>query len=104
VAVFVTALVLVRAYLLKMQGACDVHLPTQTVRAGFKVEPGSRQEYLRVRLQYQHGKLPLALPFADQGSSLLSSLSWADGLAVIPRDVAVSEGEALDYIPFRGAL
>jgi molybdopterin molybdotransferase len=104
VAVFVTWLVLVRAYLLKMQGACDVHLPTQTVRAGFKVDPGSRQEYLRVRLQYQHGKLPLALPFTDQGSSLLSSLSWADGLVVIPRGVTVSEGEALDYIPFRGAL
>jgi molybdopterin molybdotransferase len=104
VAVFVTWLVLVRTYLLKMQGACNVQLPMQTVRAGFTTEPGSRQEYQRVRLQYQHGELPLARPFTDQGSSLLSSLSWADGLAVIPRGIAVSEGEPLDFIPFRGAL
>jgi len=104
VAVFVTWLVLVRAYLLKLQGACDVSLPTQTVQAGFEVAPGSRQEYQRVRLQYRHGELPLALPFTDQGSSLLSSLSWADGLAVIPRGEAIRVGDPLDYIPFRGAL
>jgi molybdopterin molybdotransferase len=104
VAVFVTWLVLVRSYLLKLQGACEVQLPLQTVRAGFTAESGSRQEYQRVRLQYQQGELPLARPFTDQGSSLLSSLSWADGLVVIPRGVAVREGEPVDYIPFRGAL
>ncbi|MDR2212222.1 MAG: molybdopterin molybdotransferase MoeA [Pseudomonadales bacterium] len=104
VAVFVTWLVLVRAYLLKLQGACEVQLPMQTVCSGFALAPGSRQEYQRVRLQYQTGELPIARPFDDQGSSLLSSLSWADGLVVIPRGVALNEGDALDYIPFRGAL
>jgi len=104
VAVFVTWLVLVRAYLLKLQGACDVRLPTQSVRAGFEVAAGSREEYQRVRLQQQTGDLPLALPFTDQGSSLLSSLSWADGLVIIPRGISVGAGDALEYIPFRGAL
>src|SRR5690606_25632848 len=105
VAVFVTWLVLVRAYLLKLQGATEVALPLRPVRAGFSVDtPGTRQEYLRVRLQLQAGGMPLAQPFSDQGSNLLSSLSWSDGLVVIPQDSVVANGDVLDFIPFRGAL
>jgi len=45
---------------------------------------------------------PVVQLFADQSSSVLTSLSWADGLAVVPVGAIVKEGEWLDYLPFRG--
>jgi len=106
VAVFVTWLVLVRPALLRMQGAEMAAVQMLKVSAGFVVEEaGSRQEYLRVRLQQlEPDGLPVAVPFSDQGSSLLSSLSWADGLVIIPRHETVRQGSLLNYIPFRGVL
>jgi molybdopterin molybdotransferase len=104
VAVFVTFMVLVRPFLLRMQGAIRVELPNFPVQAGFSVEEaGTRQEYLRVRLRSSASGL-LAEPFADQGSSLLSSLSWADGLALVPAGTSIQRGQLIDYLPFGGLL
>jgi molybdopterin molybdotransferase len=105
VAVFVTFLLLVRPALLRLQGAGHTRIPTFPVRAGFSVSsPGTRQEYLRVRLQSSAGEMPLAEPFTDQGSSLMSSISWADGLLVVPAGTVVEPGQVLEYLPFHGLL
>jgi molybdopterin molybdotransferase len=105
VAVFITFAILVKPYLLKMQGAHQRVQPALRVRAGFAVnEAGSRQEYLRVRLQQGANGQPIAHLFADQSSSVLTSLSWADGLAIVPVNTEVQPGQELDYLPFRGLL
>lgn len=103
VAVFVTFVTLVRPALLKLQGATRLHAPGYHVPLGFSLpEAGTRQEYLRVRL-VQHGQAePCLEPFADQGSSLLTSLSWADGLAVIPAHTAPVAGTRVLFLPFMG--
>lgn len=104
VAVFVTFAVLVRPFLLKMQGASAYTAPCFPVAAGFSVEEaGSRQEYLRVRLRQTAGGQEAA-PFADQGSSLLSSLSWAEGLAIVPAGATIAYGQTIHYLPFGGLL
>lgn len=103
VAVFVTFVTLVRPALLKLQGATRLHAPVYRVRLGFAVpEAGSRQEYLRVRLVDKQGAEPCLEAFSDQGSSLLTSLSWADGLAVIPAHAAPAAGDYVMFMPFAG--
>lgn len=102
VAVFVTFVTLVRPALLRLLGASRLQPPGFPVPLGFAVsEPGSRQEYLRVQLQQDAAGARL-LPFADQGSSLLSSLSWASGLAVIPPHTTPAVGDPVLFLPFEG--
>ncbi len=104
VAVFVTFVLLVRPYILRMQGAVAGEVPVFPVTAGFAVdEAGSRQEYLRVRLVNKQGQLVAEL-YPDQGSSVLTSLSWADGLAIVPVRTTVRPGDKLDYLSFTGLL
>lgn len=103
VAVFITFVTLVQPFLQKMQGAVPGHQPVFKARAGFAVEAGSRQEYLRVRLQHSK-EGPTAHLYADQSSSVLTSLSWAEGLVVVPVNTAVEPGQWLDYLPFKGML
>src|SRR5690606_1553613 len=104
VAVFVTFATLVRPFLLRMQGATDDSTPAFPVLAGFELRtPGTRQEYIRAKLCREAQGL-VARPFPDQGSGLLSSLSWADGLAVVPLGATVAINDPIEFLPFRGLL
>jgi molybdopterin molybdotransferase len=103
VAVFITFVILVQPFLLKLQGAAQHLRQPLKARADFTItEAGTRQEYLRVRLLHSEDGFPVAQLFADQSSSVLTSLSWADGLAVVPVGTVVKAGDWLDYLPFRG--
>ncbi|MDY6983334.1 MAG: molybdopterin molybdotransferase MoeA [Pseudomonadota bacterium] len=104
VAVFVTFVLLVRPYILRMQGAAATQVPAFRVKAGFAVrDAGTREEYLRVRLVNEGGELVAQL-YPDQGSSVLTSLSWADGLAILPAGTTLQRGDTLDYLSFTGLL
>lgn len=105
VAVFVSFLMLVKPYLLKMQGVNNIQFEKYHLPAGFALsKSGSRQEYIRVRLrQNQQGKQEL-IPFANQGSSVMTSTSWADGLAIIPINSTIMKGDLLEFLPFTGLL
>ena len=105
VAVFVTFVLLVRPYLLKMQGAAEYSVASIPVAAGFDIpSPGSRQEYIRVRLAKSTEGSTVLEAFGNQGSSIMTSLSWADGLAEIPRGETVTKGQLLKFFSFRGIL
>ncbi len=105
VAVFVTFLMLVKPYLLKMQGVHNIHTKKYQLPAGFEVvEAGSRQEYIRVRLQEnQQGQQEL-IPFSNQGSSVMTSTSWAEGLAIIPINTKIEKGDSIQFLPYTGLL
>jgi molybdopterin molybdotransferase len=105
VAVFVTFVTLVKPFLLALQGGNEPDSPLLVVKASFAIsEASSRQEYLRVRVRAVAGELPVAELYSDQGSSVLTSLSWADGLVVVPVQTPVQPGQLLQYLPFRGVL
>jgi molybdopterin molybdotransferase len=105
VAVFITFIALVKPYLRKLQGCTGAEPLPMRVQAGFALsEPGSRQEYLRVRLRQPVAGLPVAELYPDQSSSVLTSLSWADGVVVVPVQTTVAPGQLVEYLPFRGAL
>ena len=92
---FVTFLLLVRPFLLRMQGVQDVALPTQPLRADFDwPRADRRQEFLRVKRNAQGG-LDL---FPNQSSGVLTSVVWGDGLLDNPPGRTIARGDMVQYI------
>lgn len=101
VSVFVTFLIFARPLILKMQGADSFRANELSIRSGFEWKGIKRQEYLRVRVR-QDGSGAYAEIYPQQGSGVLSSASWADGLVVVEPEKAINTGDILKYIPFQG--
>ena len=94
----VTFLLLVRPLVLWLQGASDVALKPMAARAGFEwAKADKRREFLRVRLEAESGLLAL---FPNQGSGVLTSAAWADGLVDVAPGRAIAKGEAVPFLPF----
>jgi len=97
----VTFLVLVRPFLLKLQGAARLTPRGYRLAAGFDwPKPDKRREFLRVRLDEEGG---LAM-FSNQSSGVLTSAFWADGLLDNPAGQAFKAGDAVRFIPFAELL
>jgi molybdopterin molybdotransferase len=98
---FVTFLLLVRPFLLRMQGVSEVALPLQTVRADFAwPRADKREEFLRVR-RNAAGGLDL---FPNQSSGVLSSVVWGDGLVDNPAGQKISPGDLVRFVAFHDLL
>ena len=96
----VTFVALATPYLLKKQGATD-YLPVRWPGvAAFDFEGGGRQEYLRVQLRPEEGEVRLHL-YPQQGSGVMSSLAWADALAIIEPRQVLREGDRIQYLSLR---
>ena len=92
---FVTFLLLVRPFLLRMQGVQDLALPTQPLRADFDwPRADRRQEFLRVKRNAQGG-LDL---FPNQSSGVLTSVVWGDGLLDNPPGRTIARGDMVQCI------
>ena len=107
VSVFVTALLLARPLLLRRMGARTLIPQPLPIAAGFsRPNPTPRREFLRVQLQPSKddaGKL-VAVPHERQSSDVLSSTAWADGLAEVPENRALNEGDPVRYYPLSSLL
>ena len=92
---FVTFLLLVRPFLLRMQGVQDVALPSQPLRADFDwPRADRRQEFLRVR-RNAHSGLDL---FPNQSSGVLTSVVWGDGFVDNPPGRTIARGDTVRFI------
>ena len=98
---FVTFLLFVRPFILKLQGR-DAGLPqSYPMRADFDwLKADRRNEFLRVKINAQGG-LDL---FPNQSSGVLTSASWGDGLVDCPPGKALKSGDMVNYIPFNALL
>ena len=98
---FVTFLLLVRPFLLKLAGARQFAMKSVAANAHF-VWPRAdkRREFLRVRRNPQGG---LEL-FANQSSAVLTSAVWADGLVDNPPGQIIEYGDLVRYVPFAELL
>ena len=105
VSAFITFVLIVRPCLLRMSG-CDRLVPASFYLPAAFARPESRQrqEYLRVTVQAGEDSKQSLLPFNNQSSGVGSSLSGADGLAIIPAYTSVAVGDSLEYIPFSELL
>jgi molybdopterin molybdotransferase len=98
---FVTFVLLVRPFLLRLQGVQDVAIKTIAARADFAwPKADKRCEFLRVR-RNDDGGLDL---FPHQGSGVLTSAVWGDGLVEVAPGVPIARGETVRYLPFEGLL
>lgn len=95
---FVTFLLFVRPFLLRLQGASGQLAPRgYLMRADFALPRADRRnEFLRVRVNAAGG-LDL---FPNQGSGVLTSTVWGDGLVDNPPGQAIQEGDMVRFIPF----
>jgi len=94
---FVTFLVFVRPFLLKIQGNSNVEARSINARADFDwTEPDARREFLRVKWNAQGG-LDL---YPTQDSAVLTSTAWADGLVDNPARQAIRKGERVRFLPY----
>jgi molybdopterin molybdotransferase len=100
VSVFVTFLLFARPYLQRLQGRSDTPPASWPVSAGFDHRAGERREYLRVRIHADSVRGPTAEKYPRQGSDVLSSVVWADGLVEIPENTRIHPGDTLRYLPF----
>ena len=101
VSAFVTFLLFVRPFLLRLQGVAEVAPQRLPMRADFDwPRPDRRREFLRVRLNAAGG-LDL---FSNQGSGVLTSTVWGDGLVDNPPGQPIRSGETVTFLPFNGLL
>jgi molybdopterin molybdotransferase len=93
----VTFLVLVRPFLLALQGATQLHPPALSLPAHFDwPRADRRREFLRARRNDQGG-LDL---FANQGSGVLTSTVWGDGLVDTAPGQTIARGDMVRFLPF----
>jgi molybdopterin molybdotransferase len=98
---FVTFLLLVRPFLLKLQGVTEVAPQAVAMTAGFTwARADKRREFLRVR-RHESGRLEL---FPNQSSGVLTSAVWGDGLVDNPSGQTVRPGDVVQFISFSELL
>lgn len=93
---FVTFLLLVRPMLMKLQGVAVIAPNSIALRADFiREKADGRREFLRARRRADD----CVEIFSNQNSSVLTSVSWADGLVDLPAGQTVLPGDAVQFIP-----
>jgi molybdopterin molybdotransferase len=98
---FITFLLFVRPFILRLQGVQNVAPKAYTLRADFAwPRPDRRNEFLRVRIN-AGGGLDL---FPNQSSAVLTSTAWGDGLINNPPGKVIAPGDAVRFIPFNELL
>jgi molybdopterin molybdotransferase len=100
---FVTFLIFVRPFILRQQGVAASGLAPQavTMRADFDwPKADRRQEFLRAKINADGG-LDL---FPQQGSGVLTSTVWGDGLVDNPAGKTITKGDFLRFLPFSAFL
>ena len=103
-AALITALVVARPFLLRAQGSGEVLPQALRLPAGFAWrKANSRRQYLRARLELHEGALQVVL-HPRQGSAMLTSASWAEGLALVDCGRTLDIGETVEYLPFSALL
>jgi molybdopterin molybdotransferase len=94
---FVTFLLFVRPFLLRMQGITATQPRSIAARADFDwPQPDARREFLRARWNPQGG-LDL---YPTQDSAVLTSTAWADGLVDNPAGQAIHRGDTVRFLPY----
>ena len=99
VSLFITFVLCTRPYLLHQQGCTDSNVTPIRASAHFEYHsPKQRQEYLRARLQQESNGDSSVIIYPNQGSAVLTSVCWADCLAIIPPDSHITPGMPVDVI------
>ncbi len=99
---FVTFLLFVRPFILRLQGVEQTTKPTAySMRADFRWPKADRRnEFLRARINAEGG----VELFQNQSSGVLTSTVWGDGLIDNPPGQSIAPGDIVRFIPFNELL
>lgn len=98
---FMTFVLLVRPFILSLQGATRTAVTSLAMRVDTDwARPDRRREFLRARRNAQGG-LDL---FPNQSSGVLTSAVWGDGVIDNPGGQAFAKGDTVQFIPFASLL
>ena len=98
---FLTFALLVRPFVLRLQGVQEVAPKSIAVTARFDwPRADKRREFLRVR-RHPQGGLEL---FSNQSSGVLTSAAWGDGVVDNPAGQTIAAGDTVQYIAFSELL
>jgi molybdopterin molybdotransferase len=105
VSALVTFCLFVRPFLLRRQGVARVEPRFLPMPAGFDwPKPRERREYVRARLAPDGSGRWHTLLFPKQGSDVLTSAVWADGLVEIKEGQTIARGDTVSYLSFAELL
>ncbi len=94
---YVTFMLLVRPFLLRLLGVADVTPVRMALPAHFELtRSDKRREFLRVR-RNAAGGLDL---FPNQSSGVLTSAAWGDGLVDNPANTTIAKGDIVQFLAF----
>ncbi|MFN4118476.1 gephyrin-like molybdotransferase Glp [Acidovorax sp.] len=94
---FLSFALLVRPFVLRLQGVQEVAPKSIAVTARFDwPRADKRREFLRVR-RHPQGGLEL---FSNQSSGVLTSAAWGDGVVDNPAGQTIAAGDTVQYIAF----
>jgi molybdopterin molybdotransferase len=100
-AALITALVVVRPFLLRAQGVERVlPVPIQVPAAFEWLTPNKRRQYLRARLSPGEDGQLRAVLHPQQSSAMLTAACWADGLVIVEREHQVLKDEPVSFVSF----
>jgi molybdopterin molybdotransferase len=98
---YMTFALLVRPFVLRLQGVQGVAPRRLPAVARFRwAKADKRREFLRVR-HHPEGGLDL---FGNQGSGVLTSAAWGDGVVDNPAGQSIAPGDTVQFIPFSELL
>ncbi len=102
VAAFVTCLMMVRPFVMRLQGIAQVaprilNLPSASA---WNKPDGARLEFLRGRIN-EVGAIEL---YGNQGSAVATSLCWSDGLILNPPGNCIAAGDTVRFVSFAELL
>ncbi len=101
VSAFVTFVLMARPFLLKRMGVTNLDTRFIPAIAGFDwPKPDRRREFLRARFDRNEQGASVLKIWPNQGSGVMSSVAWADGLVDVPPNTVIKKGDTVQYIPF----
>lgn len=104
VSAFVTFVILVWPFLRAMRGNGFQPLKRRRATAGFGVtKAGQREEYRRAVIERRDDR-DAVVPLVNQSSGVLTSVSRAEVLAIVPPGQMIAEGDSVDVIDLDALL
>jgi molybdopterin molybdotransferase len=98
VSVIATFVLFIKPFIKKLQGITQYQNPQFKVQIDYDWKQQFRREFVRVKLDYSTIP-PTATKYKKQGSDVLSSTSWADGLAEMDDEKAFKSGDIVNFYP-----
>lgn len=102
VSAFITFCLFVRPFILRRQGIASIKTNHYPLRADFVWDKPDRKrrEFLRARMTFNEEGTPVAQIHPHQGSGVLTSCTWSDGLIDVAEDTPIQRGQTVKFIPF----